>query len=165
MASLGASREASADERILGSALERKNVTVVRLQGEEKLAVARHWPKPRRRSERFLFARTCFSVRLDDQPTGQPASQLATTTTGLLSPRFSSSPRFCRGMCERLFSSSLEEGTGPGKLPRTGDLSTGKLSRRATSLWNFKGCLSYTDMCALLENEWMGVIGGTQYSR
>lgn len=30
------------DERILGSALERKNVTVVRLQGEEKLAVARH---------------------------------------------------------------------------------------------------------------------------
>lgn len=60
-------KEESLDERIR-STLERKNVTVVRPQGEEKLAVARHWPKPRRRFERsllrrFLFARTCCSAR------------------------------------------------------------------------------------------------------
>ena len=48
------------DERI-HPALERKNVTVIRPQGEEKLAVASHWPEPRRRSER-----SPIPVRLDE---------------------------------------------------------------------------------------------------
>lgn len=158
--SLGAARregrEAS-DERIR-SALERKNVTVVRPQGEEKLAVARHWPKPRRRSERsplrrFLFARTCLgSARLPP--------------TGLLSSRFSrrASPLFYRiprrGHLSLLLSPSL--GTDRSRKIITDGWSFNRkaLGRATSGTWRLFFIQELCTDCALYAawKKWTGIL-------
>lgn len=161
-------REREADERIR-SALEWKNVTVVRPQGEEKLAVARHWPKPRRRSERsplwrFLFARTCLaSARLDVARRGAAWLPPTGLLSSLLSRRFSSLRFLPHTEVVRTplsFSSPLSERTGPGKLPRTGDLSTGKLLGAPPSLglegWSsYRNCaLTVSRLCTAWKKKW-----------
>lgn len=106
--------EKAPDERIR-PALERKNVTVIRPQGEEKLAVAAsHWPEPRRRRSE----RSPIPVRLDEplererpvsfslSPFSPPLALPLATPHFILYSLRSAAPL-----------PSLR--TGPGKLPRT----------------------------------------------
>lgn len=107
-------QEKAPDERIR-PALERKNVTVIRPQGEEKLAVAAsHWPEPRRRRSE----RSPIPVRLDEplererpvsfslSPFSPPLALPLATPHFILYSLRSAAPL-----------PSLR--TGPGKLPRT----------------------------------------------